>query len=61
MLYDVIVDENYKEINDTRDSTTWSANAMFYNTDSGALGVEFMSMSKESSGYILSATYYRRR
>jgi len=35
--------------------------AMFYNTDSGALGVEFMSMSKESSGYILSATYYRRR
>ena len=61
LLYDVIVDENYKEINDTRDSTIWSANAMYYYTDSSAMGVEFMSMSKESSGYILSATYYRRR
>ena len=60
-LYDIIVDENYKDISDNRDSTRWNAMAMYWSTDSSGYGVTFMEMSKEDNGYNLTATYYRRR
>ena len=60
-LYDIIVNEHYTDINDKRDSTNWRSTAMFWDTDSGAFGVTFLSMTKQDFGYELEATKSFRR
>lgn len=61
-LFDIVsTSGKFTEINDVRDSTRWNADAMFWTSDSGAMGVTLMSMEKQDNGYNLSATYYLRR
>lgn len=61
-LFDIVsASGKFTELNDVRDSTRWNANAMFWTSDSGAMGVDLMTMEKQDNGYNLSATYYVRR
>ena len=58
-LYNIIVNENYYNVNDRRDSTTWNVSAMFQKGEyAGGIGVDSLSMEKRDNGYIMTATYY---
>lgn len=61
-LFDIVsTSGKFTEINDVRDSTNWYADAMFWTSDSGAIGVNLISMDKQDNEYNIRVTYYLRR
>ena len=60
-LYNIIVDENYRDIDDRRDSTNWQAYGIIYHDGSWGFDVPFMNMDKRENGYHIEAIYYRWR
>lgn len=61
-LFDIVLASGkFTGINDVRESTRWNADAMFWTSDSGAMGVTLISMEKQVNGYNIRVTYYLRR
>ncbi len=60
-LYNLIISDDYSEIEDDRSSTTWRSFGMFRYIDNAATGSWFLTMEKQDKGFVIVASMNKRK